>query len=66
MKPIQTFSFRRLMNAVKGLGKPHSADDVMPDWLEKAANPKERKEWEDYLKHYKKVGVRHPKVKYPV
>jgi len=36
------------------------------DWLEKNALPKEKKNWTEYLEHYKKTGVTHPNVKYPV
>lgn len=54
------------MNAVKGVGKAHHPEEVQPEWLEKNAPSQQRKEWRDYLRHYEKNGVKHPKVKYPV
>jgi hypothetical protein len=66
VEPVQKFSFTRLMNQVKGVGRPFKAGEMQPDWLEKAANDKERKDWTDYLTVLDKAGVEHPKVKYPV
>ena len=60
------FSFLRLNNLAKGLFKPHSADDADRDWLEKRADPKRRKDWQEYNKAMKSAGVSAPKVKYPV
>ena len=60
------FSFLKLFNTIKGTYKPFKADEVDPDWLDKGASAQQRKDWSGYLAHYEKVGVKHPKVKYPV
>ena len=54
------------MNAVKGIGKVHEPSEVQPDWLEKGAPKKAKAEWNEYLRYYRKNGVKHPKIKYPV
>jgi hypothetical protein len=59
-------SFLKLMNSVKGIHKPMKPEDVHENWLENEAPTKDRKNWQEYLSHYKNVGVKHPKVKYPV
>ena len=60
------FSFLKMMNSVKGINKPFKEDEYNADWLEKDANPVQKKNWNEYLNYYKEVGVEHPKVKYPV
>ena len=47
---MQFFSFNQLMNNVKGVGKKHHAAEVDLDWLEKGANPKQKKDWKEYNK----------------
>jgi hypothetical protein len=59
-------SFLKLMNSVKGIYKPMKPEDVHENWLENEAPTQERKNWQEYISHYESVGVRHPKVKYPV
>jgi hypothetical protein len=59
-------SFLKLFNHIKGIGKPHKPDELEVDWLENRAPPLQKKNWNEYLKHYEKEGVEHPKVKYPV
>lgn len=60
------FSFLKMFNTIKGIYKPHKEDDYDENWLEERANPKEKQLWNDYINHYDKIGVKHPKVKYPV
>jgi len=59
-------SFLKLMNSVKGIHKPMPPQDVHENWLENEAPTQIRKNWQEYDDHYKSVGVKHPKVKYPV
>lgn len=59
-------SFLRLFNHIKGINKPYSDDEIDPMWLEERADKASRERWTNYLQHYEKVGVAHPKVKYPV
>lgn len=66
VEPVQKFSFTRLMNQVKGIGKPVKNDDVNPDWLENTAKGQEKKDWKEYVDHYANSGIETPKVKYPV
>lgn len=60
------FSFLKLFNSCKGVFKPHKQGEVDPDWLHTGANNKQKSDWNGYLQHYEKIGVKHPKVKYPV
>jgi len=59
-------SFLKMMNNVKGINKPVNPNEVDVDWLEKKAPAPVKKKWQEYLSHYKTVGITHPKVKYPV
>ena len=59
-------SFLKLNNHVKGINKPFPKSEVHSNWLQKEAKPVEKKNWNEYLKHYEEVGITHPKVKYPV
>jgi len=60
------FSFLKLFNSVKGVYKPFKAAEVDETWLENGASDRSRADWQKYLTHYEKIGVKHPKVKYPV
>jgi hypothetical protein len=55
-------SFLKMMNNVKGINKPVKPEEVETDWLEKRAPAPIRKKWQEYLSHYKSVGITHPKV----
>ena len=44
------FSFLKLMNHVKGIGRAHKPEEVDEYWLEKRANPQQKTEWKNYLK----------------
>lgn len=59
-------SFLKLMNSVKGVYKPVKPEEVHENWLENEASEATRKNWQEYIAHYESVGVKHPKVKYPV
>ena len=63
---VVNFSFLKLFNSVKGVHKPYKDAEVDETWLENGAPDRQRTEWQGYLNHYEKIGVKHPKVKYPV
>ena len=58
------FSFLKLFNSIKGIGKTTTECD--PDWLQKRANKQTQERYKKLFAWLKKEGVTHPKVKYPV
>ena len=56
------FSFLKLFNHVKGVGKPYKEDEIDSNWVEKKANPKQKKEWKDFYKYCDKIGIMRDKV----
>jgi hypothetical protein len=60
------FSFLRLFNTIKGVGKPLPLDQYNLNWLKEKADKETKDRYARFDKWCKKNGVVHPKIKYPV
>lgn len=60
------FSFLKLYNSIKGVGKPALPDQSDPNWLTTKANKKQQDRFKKFFAWCKKEGIWSPKVKYPV
>lgn len=60
------FSFLKLFNSIKGIGKPEQPDRCDPEWLRTQANKQTRERFKKFYNWCKKQGIWNPKVQYPV
>ena len=60
------FSFLKLFNTIKGVGRTAKEGEADVNYLEKRASKKEREKFEKFFKWCDSEGIIHPKIKYPV